>query len=296
MLFSIADGLAMRMLAEPGRDWSRDDRGRRAAAAPARLVRPSLIRAHDRHCAAVARSRSIVGWPASQLLSQEPPMQTAMLRLDRLLRRRKRVVLIVWAVDRARGGPVRGAPVGAPLQRRVRRSPARSRRPSTTALERLPGRAARASSPPCWSPSRGATPAQLRAAVDRVAGAARADRRRLAPRRRARAGAARRRRRAARSSSRCGPRSTRTARPTSPPTCASALGVADGARDGVATHLVGQGALWAAMQELSKEDLAKAESAGFPVVLLILLRSSARSPRRRCRSRSASSPCSSPAR
>ena len=45
----------------------------------------------------------------------------------------------------------------------------------------------------------------------------------------------------------------------------------DGARDGVTTHLVGQGALWAAMQELSKEDLAKAESAGFPVVLLILL-------------------------
>ena len=34
---------------------------------------------------------------------------------------------------------------------------------------------------------------------------------------------------------------------------------------------MGQGALWAAMQELSKEDLAKAESAGFPIVLLILL-------------------------
>ena len=49
------------------------------------------------------------------------------------------------------------------------------------------------------------------------------------------------------------------------------LAVADGPRDGVATHLVGQGALWAAMQDLSKEDLAKAESAGFPVVLLILL-------------------------
>ncbi|MGI8781158.1 MAG: MMPL family transporter, partial [Solirubrobacteraceae bacterium] len=49
------------------------------------------------------------------------------------------------------------------------------------------------------------------------------------------------------------------------------LAVADGPRDGVSTHLVGQGALWAAMQDLSKEDLAKAESAGFPVVLLILL-------------------------
>ena len=49
------------------------------------------------------------------------------------------------------------------------------------------------------------------------------------------------------------------------------LAVGAGAREGVSTHLVGQGALWAAMQELSKEDLAKAESAGFPIVLLILL-------------------------
>jgi RND superfamily putative drug exporter len=49
------------------------------------------------------------------------------------------------------------------------------------------------------------------------------------------------------------------------------LGLGEGARDGVSTHLIGQGALWAALQELSKEDLAKAESAGFPLVLLILL-------------------------
>ena len=41
------------------------------------------------------------------------------------------------------------------------------------------------------------------------------------------------------------------------------LAVGDGLQDGVTTHFVGQGALWAAMQELSKEDLAKAESAGF---------------------------------
>jgi RND superfamily putative drug exporter len=42
-------------------------------------------------------------------------------------------------------------------------------------------------------------------------------------------------------------------------------------RDGVEPHLVGQQALWAGMQELSKEDLESAEMAGFPVVLLILL-------------------------
>jgi RND superfamily putative drug exporter len=36
-------------------------------------------------------------------------------------------------------------------------------------------------------------------------------------------------------------------------------------------HLVGQQALWAALQDVSKEDLEKAEFAGFPVVFLILL-------------------------
>jgi len=50
-----------------------------------------------------------------------------------------------------------------------------------------------------------------------------------------------------------------------------ALGVGEGARDGVAVHLAGQGALWAGLQDVSKEDLAAAESAGFPMVLLILL-------------------------
>jgi RND superfamily putative drug exporter len=36
-------------------------------------------------------------------------------------------------------------------------------------------------------------------------------------------------------------------------------------------HLVGQQALWAALQDVSKEDLEKAEFAGFPVVFIILL-------------------------
>ncbi|HMJ95961.1 MAG TPA: MMPL family transporter, partial [Thermoleophilaceae bacterium] len=42
-------------------------------------------------------------------------------------------------------------------------------------------------------------------------------------------------------------------------------------RGGVEPHLVGQQALWAGMQDLTKEDLASAEKIGFPVVLLILL-------------------------
>jgi len=39
----------------------------------------------------------------------------------------------------------------------------------------------------------------------------------------------------------------------------------------VPVHLVGQQALWAGMQDVSKKDLEKAEFAGFPVVFIILL-------------------------
>jgi uncharacterized membrane protein YdfJ with MMPL/SSD domain len=44
-----------------------------------------------------------------------------------------------------------------------------------------------------------------------------------------------------------------------------------GVTDGVQPYLVGQQALWAGMQELVKEDLESAEVTGFPIVLLILL-------------------------
>jgi uncharacterized membrane protein YdfJ with MMPL/SSD domain len=43
------------------------------------------------------------------------------------------------------------------------------------------------------------------------------------------------------------------------------------AENGVTTYLAGQPTIWAGMQELSKEDLAKAEAGGFPIVALILL-------------------------
>ncbi|HXR31206.1 MAG TPA: MMPL family transporter [Solirubrobacterales bacterium] len=43
------------------------------------------------------------------------------------------------------------------------------------------------------------------------------------------------------------------------------------AEAGVTTYLAGQPTVWAGMQELSKEDLAKAEAAGFPIVAVILL-------------------------
>jgi uncharacterized membrane protein YdfJ with MMPL/SSD domain len=43
------------------------------------------------------------------------------------------------------------------------------------------------------------------------------------------------------------------------------------AAGGVTPYLVGQPTIWAGMQEISKEDLAKAEMTGFPLVALILL-------------------------
>jgi uncharacterized membrane protein YdfJ with MMPL/SSD domain len=48
-------------------------------------------------------------------------------------------------------------------------------------------------------------------------------------------------------------------------------GIGEGPRNGVETYLVGEQALWAGMQDLSKKDLERAEGTGFPIVLLILL-------------------------
>ncbi|MDX6627063.1 MAG: putative drug exporter of the superfamily [Solirubrobacterales bacterium] len=43
------------------------------------------------------------------------------------------------------------------------------------------------------------------------------------------------------------------------------------AAGGVTPYLVGQPTIWAGMQEISKKDLSKAESSGFPIVAIILL-------------------------
>jgi len=49
------------------------------------------------------------------------------------------------------------------------------------------------------------------------------------------------------------------------------LGLHDGETGPVVLHLVGQSALYAGIQDLSKRDLAKAEMTGFPIVALILV-------------------------
>jgi uncharacterized membrane protein YdfJ with MMPL/SSD domain len=52
----------------------------------------------------------------------------------------------------------------------------------------------------------------------------------------------------------------------------SELALGEAVPDGGAqTHLVGQEAMWAGMQDLTREDLASAERTGFPVVFVILL-------------------------
>ena len=48
------------------------------------------------------------------------------------------------------------------------------------------------------------------------------------------------------------------------------IGVGE-AKDGVQPYVVGQQALWAGMQELQKTDLEKAETTGFPLILIVLL-------------------------
>ena len=49
------------------------------------------------------------------------------------------------------------------------------------------------------------------------------------------------------------------------------LHIQDNGNLALPVHLVGQQALWAGLQDVSKKDLEKAEFAGFPVVFIILL-------------------------
>ena len=296
MLFALADGLALRMLAEPGRDFGPTVARRRARRADCRRRDDSALRGRERaerSDVAAERDRpatagwaqpaaspgtavasgTLAGQPASFLLPKDgPPRADRDAPPRRLLRRRRRLVLIGVGGDPARRAAVRGAPVRGPVERRLRRARLAVGRRRRGARRDFPGvqRAQLAAVLIAASPARRA--AQLRAAVDRVGDGVAARRRRRARRRRARE------------------RAPRRPPPAGP--CVVPLRVAvdeddatdvavdlreelGGRRRRRATasrrHLVGQGALWAAMQELSKEDLAKAETAGFPIVLLILL-------------------------
>jgi uncharacterized membrane protein YdfJ with MMPL/SSD domain len=195
-------------------------------------------------------------------------MQTAMLRLDRLLRRHKRAVMIAWAVIVLAAVPF-AARQSEDLSSGGFEVPGSQSGQVDDALAGFPG-VQRAQLAAVLVPEPGASPRQLRAAVQRVeaaagpvAGVSLPDAARAAAERQAGAGR-----------TVIVPLRAEVDEDGATEVAADLrdrLSVGDGPQQGTTTHFVGQGALWAAMQELSKEDLAKAESAGFPVVLLILL-------------------------
>ena len=184
-----------------------------------------------------------------------------MLRLDRLLRRRRRLVLIGWVVILLAALPF-AARQSEDLSSGGFGVPGSASAAVDEALTGFPG-VPRAQLAAVLMPEPGATPAQLRAAVARVGdGVAPVEGVALPAATRAEAD-----RRAAAGGTVVVPLRVAVDEDAATDVAVDLrenLGAGDGARDGVTTSLVGQGALWAAMQELSKEDLAKAETAGLP--------------------------------
>jgi uncharacterized membrane protein YdfJ with MMPL/SSD domain len=209
-------------------------------------------------------------------------VQRLMLRLDALVNRRRGVVLAVWVVallaalplaaqqsDHLTGG---GFDVPGSQSDRVER-----------ALAQDFDRAQAASLGAVLVPRDGATAADVRAAVDRLGrAAASVDHVALTDRARREA--------IAQAASAGGARPVIVplrvdVRETEAPDVATDLRAALRLGDGdggagasgaapngaVATHLLGQGALWAGLQDVTKDDLASAEAAGLPLVALILL-------------------------
>jgi RND superfamily putative drug exporter len=193
-------------------------------------------------------------------------MQTWMLRLDGLLRRRRWVVLGAWIAVLIAAAPF-ALRQAEDLSSGGFRVPGSQSTAVTEALERFPG-AQRAQLAAVLVPEAGASARDLRAAIERLDRAA-GDGVVLEP-------AAKRRalEQAAGGRAILVPLQARVDEDAAidrAEALRTDLALDDGPQQGVSTHLVGQSALWAALQDLSKEDLAKAESAGFPIVLLILL-------------------------
>jgi uncharacterized membrane protein YdfJ with MMPL/SSD domain len=191
-------------------------------------------------------------------------MQNAMLRLDALVRRRRLLVVAAWAALLVAALPL-AAKQGEHLTGGGFDVPGSESTLAQDALERSFPEASRGQLAVVLVPREGATREDVRAALARAQRAA-----------------------AAAPDVEPGP-APRIAdgRPVVAPLAVDAddmgsvdvatdlrkrLGIAGQAEDApVGVHLVGQGALWAGLQDLSKEDLAQAEGTGFPVVLLILL-------------------------
>jgi uncharacterized membrane protein YdfJ with MMPL/SSD domain len=200
-------------------------------------------------------------------------VQQLMLRLDSFVRRHRRLVLAAWVVALVAALPLAarqsdhltGGGFGVPGSQSDR---------VEKALSRDFDRAQAASLGAIVVPNDGASRAEMRAALDRLATAtARVDHVALT---------ASARRAALRQIERDGARPIvvplridvpETKSPDVATKLRDELGLAaDGASAGPApVHLLGQGALWAGLQQLSKDDLASAEATGLPLVALILL-------------------------
>jgi uncharacterized membrane protein YdfJ with MMPL/SSD domain len=195
-------------------------------------------------------------------------MQGAMDRLGRFLERRRWLVVGVWlAVLLA------SAPFGMRQTEHLTSGgfvvPGSGSEAVDNSLHQF-DRAQRDSLAVVLAQKPGSSPADVRAAVDRVSRAAdRLDHAQLAP-----AVAAQAKREAGRGPIVVVPLDVPGAQDELSDLAVdlrTEVGAGAGPRDGVQTYLVGQQALWAGMQDLSKEDLEAAERTGFPIVLLILL-------------------------
>ncbi|HEX6388625.1 MAG TPA: MMPL family transporter, partial [Solirubrobacteraceae bacterium] len=193
-----------------------------------------------------------------------------MLRLDAFLRRRRTAALVIWIAlfvaalplalhqsDNLTGG---GFSVPGSQSKQVEDT-----------LQRDFGVQARAASMGAvLVPAKNATPAQIRATLDELARAA-DDVARVALPAKARAAALKR---AEPGTPLIVPLAVATDEFGSSDVASDLreeLAIKDRAAAPVGLHLIGQGALWAGLQDESKADLAAAESTGFPIVLMILL-------------------------
>src|SRR4051794_30043042 len=198
-------------------------------------------------------------------------VQHFMLRLERALARRRWLVLGAWVVLLVAAIPF-AARQGEHLTGGGFGVPGSQSREVMDALDRDFDAAGRAQLAVVLDPAPRATAADMRSALDRVrSGAAAVPKVRLAR------GALRRaasEARAERPKPLVIPLGTTVDDVQSTDVAKDLrdeLGAGGGQAGPVSVDLVGQGALWAALQDVSKKNLSGAERAGFPVVLLILL-------------------------
>jgi RND superfamily putative drug exporter len=197
-------------------------------------------------------------------------MQNLMLRLDAVVRRRRRWIIALWVLVLVAAVPF-ASRQSEHLSSGGFTVPGSQSQLVNAALDRTKG-AERASLAVVLVPQKSASPAGFEAHLDRVQQAVRKlDHVELTPQALAAA------RRAAAADE---PRTLVVALALDVAEDDSSdvaielrdeLAIGKGARDGVTPYLIGQGALWAGLQDVSKEDLASAEQTGFPIVLLILL-------------------------